>query len=64
MVDLRAVATMEGCLLCLHLRLKVVEATMGDLREVVATLALHPQEVEEVMSNMEEVLVEESAESI
>ena len=63
MVDLLvAVATTAGCLLCLHLRLKVVEAMMVDPQGVVATPALHPQEVEEVTSNMEEVLVEEVVE--
>ena len=49
MVDLLvAVATTAGCLLCLHLRLKVVEAMMVDPQGVVATPVLHPQEVEEV----------------
>ena len=63
MVDLlAAVATTAECLLCLHLPLKVVEAMMEDLQGAVATPALHPQEVEEVTSNMEEVLVEEVVE--
>ena len=60
--DLVEAAMTAGCLLCLHLPLKVVEAMMGDLPGVGATPALHLQEVEEVMSNMEEALVEEVVE--